>query len=97
MVQKEFIPSQKHTDKFKSRIDILADPLYVVERRRAGERHGTEEWQYHHWKATDAARNCKKREYESIAQVSLYLFSGFYNTVRVSFALQSLTTGGRLT
>ena len=37
------IPSQEHTDKIKSRIDILADPLYVVERRRAGERHGTEE------------------------------------------------------
>ena len=62
------IPSQEHADKIKRRIDILADPLYVVKRGRQGERHGPEEWQYHHWKAVDAAKNCKKREYTSIAR-----------------------------
>ena len=53
--------SQEQTDKIKRRTDILADPLYVVKRGRARERHEPEEWQYHHWKSTDAARNCKKR------------------------------------
>ena len=62
------ILSQEHTDKIKRRIDFHADPLFVVERRKTGERHGPEEWQYHHWKAVDAAKNCKKREYESIAK-----------------------------
>ena len=37
-------------------------------RGRQGERQGPEEWQYHHWKAVDAAQNCKKREYTSIAR-----------------------------
>ena len=46
---------------------MLADPLYVVKRGKARERRGPEEWQHHHWKATDDARNCKRREYESIA------------------------------
>ena len=41
------IPSQEHTDN-KRRIDILADPVLVVKRGRAGELHGLEEWQYHH-------------------------------------------------
>ena len=34
------IQTQEHEDRTKSRIDILADPLYVVTRGRAGERHG---------------------------------------------------------
>ena len=63
------IPSQEHPHKFERRIDILADPLYAVKRGRAGERHGPEEWQYHHWKAVDAARNSRKREYEFIARM----------------------------
>ena len=50
------IPSQEQTDKVKSRIDILADPLYVIKRGKAGERHP--------WtiigKASDAARKCRK-------------------------------------
>ena len=62
------IPSEEHFDKIQSRIDIFADPLLVVKRGKAGERHGLEEWQYHHWKATDAARNCRKREYEAFAK-----------------------------
>ena len=62
------IPLQEHTDNIKRRFDILADPLLVVKRGRAGELHGPQEWQYHHWKVVDAAKKCKKREFESIAK-----------------------------
>ena len=61
-------PSLEQTEKIKNRIDILAGPLYVVKRCKAGERHGPEEWPYHHWKAASAGRNCRKREYESVAK-----------------------------
>ena len=54
------ILSQEHTDEVKRIIYILAEPLYAVKRGRQGQRHGPEEWQYHHWKAVDAAQNYKK-------------------------------------
>ena len=38
-------------------------PCWTSARRR-----GNEEWQHHHWKAVDAVRNCKKREYTSVAR-----------------------------
>ena len=41
--------------------EIHAEPLYVVKRGRQGQCHGHEEWQYHHWKAVDASRSCRKR------------------------------------
>ena len=38
-------------------------PCWTSARRR-----GNEEWQHHHWEAVDAVRNCKKREYTSVAR-----------------------------
>ena len=51
------------TLKNTKRIDIVAKRQYVKKKRRSqGQRHGHEkEWQNHHWKAVDAAKNCNKR------------------------------------
>ena len=62
------MPSPGQREKIKNRTDILADLQNVVKRVKAGERHGPEEWHYHHWKAADASRNGRKREYESVAK-----------------------------
>ena len=36
-------------------------------RGKQGQRHGTEEWQYHHWNSVDAAKNWNKRGFSFIA------------------------------
>ena len=54
------IPPNEHEEKIRKRIDILAEPLYVVKRGRQGQRHDHEEWQYHHWKAFDAAKKLQQ-------------------------------------
>ena len=55
--------TQEHGVKNQKRTDILAERLYVIKRRSQGQRHVHEEWQNHHWKAVDAAKNCNKREF----------------------------------
>ena len=55
------MPSPEETERIKNRIDIIADPLHVVQQGNRGVRHGLEDWKTHHWKAKDATRNVKKR------------------------------------
>ena len=62
------MPSPDQTESIKYRIDIISDPLYVVQQGVRGVRHGPGEWQYHHWKAQDATKNVRKRDYTTIAK-----------------------------
>ena len=62
------MPLLKQTEKINDRIDIISNPLYVIKQWKSGERHGPEEWQYHHRKARDATNNVIKRGYKTIAQ-----------------------------
>ena len=56
-----------HQAKIKNRIGITSNPLYFIKECHSGERHGPAEWQYDHWKATDATRGVNKIGYKSIA------------------------------
>ena len=47
---------------------MCSDALDVVKQGTHGERHGPEEWQYHHWKAKDATTNIEKRGYSTVAK-----------------------------
>ena len=60
--------SLEETEKIRNRIVIISDPLYVIRQGKSGERHGPEEWQYHHWKAREATTNVQKRVYTAIAK-----------------------------
>ena len=60
---KNLMPSPEQTGKIQNRIDIISNPLYVIKQGKRRERHGPEEWQYHHWKARDATNNVIKRRY----------------------------------
>ena len=62
------MPSLEQTERINNRIDIISDPLYVVKQGVRGERHGPEDWQYHHWNAKDATNNAKKSDYTTIAK-----------------------------
>ena len=41
------MPSPEQSERIRTRIDIISDPLYVVRQGVRGERHGQEDWQYH--------------------------------------------------
>ena len=62
------MPSPEQKEKLKNRIDIIPNPLYVIQQGRRGECHGPEEWQYHHWKARGATTNVINRGHKIIAK-----------------------------
>ena len=62
------MPSPEQTEKIKNRIDLISDPLYAVKQGTRGERHGPEDWLYHHWNAKDAIWKVQKTGVTTIAK-----------------------------
>ena len=58
--------SLEQTEKIKNRIGVISTPLYITKEGQSGERHVPAQWQYDHWKATDATRGVTKSGYKSI-------------------------------
>ena len=57
-----FLPSLEQTEEIKNQSDIMSNPLFITKEGHTGERHGPTQWQYDHWKATDATTAVKKTE-----------------------------------
>ena len=57
--------------KFKDRIGIISNPLFIIIEFQSGECHEPKQWQYDHWKAKDAAVAVRKRNFPWNTDVSL--------------------------
>ena len=57
------LSSLEQTEKFKDRIGIISNPLFIKIDFQSGKCHGPKQWQYDRWNAKDATIAVRKRNF----------------------------------